>query len=124
MTIEQFAEHQHDGPAHTAGRVARRCPARILNVAVLIAVSIGLPGCGEHDEPPGMTKQAVKFDDVPENVRAAATKAIPGVTLNEAWKNLERGGKLHSYEIRGKNAADGKTREVRVSTTGEILEME
>ena len=71
-----------------------------------------------------MTKQAVKFDEVPENVRAAATKAIPGVNLNEAWKNLERGGKLHSYEIRGKNAADGKTREVRVSLTGEILETE
>ncbi len=44
--------------------------------------------------------------------------------LNEAWKNLASGGKLHSYEIRGKNAADGKTREVRVSLTGEILEME
>ena len=71
-----------------------------------------------------MTKQAVKFDDVPENVRAAASKAIPGVKLNEAWKNLEREGKLHSYEIRGKNAADGKTREVRVSLTGEILETE
>jgi hypothetical protein len=39
-------------------------------------------------------------------------------------KDLELGGKLHSYEIRGKNAADGKTREVRVSPTGEVLEME
>ena len=57
-------------------------------------------------------------------MRTAASKAIPGVKLNEAWKNLGRGGKLHSYEIRGKNAADGKTREVRVSLTGEILETE
>lgn len=55
---------------------------------------------------------------------AAATKAIPGVKLDEAWKNIALGGKLHSYEIRGKNPADGKTREVRVSLTGEILEQE
>ena len=61
----------------------------------------------------------------PENVRTAATKAIPGVNFNEAWKNLEQGGKLHSYEIRGKNATDGKVREVRSFTfSGEILEME
>ena len=85
---------------------------------------LGFQGCGDHDEPPEITKQAVKFDEVPENVRTAASKAIPGVKLNEAWKNLERGGKLHSYEIRGKNAANGKTREVRVSLTGEILETE
>ena len=84
----------------------------------------GFQGCGDHDALPEMTKQAVKFDDVPENVRTAATKAIPGVNFNEAWKNLEQGGKLHSYEIRGKNATDGKIREVRVSLTGEILETE
>ncbi len=90
----------------------------------MAAVRPRLHGCGDHDEPPEITKQAVKFDEVPENVRKAASKAIPGVKLNEAWKNLEQGGKLHSYEIRGKNAADGKTREVRVSPTGEVLEME
>jgi hypothetical protein len=91
---------------------------------VVFALIWGVPGCGDHDEPPDMTKQAVKFEEVPESVRAAASKAVPGVNLNEAWKNLERGGKLHSYEIRGKSAADGKIREVRVSQSGEILEME
>ena len=60
----------------------------------------------------------------PEPVREAARKAIPGVKLDEAWKNLDREGKLHSYEIRGRNPADGKIREVRVSLTGEILETE
>ena len=57
-------------------------------------------------------------------VRDAAKKAIPRVKFNEAWKNLDRKGALHSYEIRGKNAADGKIREVRVSLSGEILESE
>ena len=97
---------------------------RILKAVVIAAVAFSFQGCGDHDLPPEMTKQAVKIDEVPENVRTAASKAIPGVDLNEAWKNLERGGKLHSYEIRGKNTADGKTREVRVSLTGEVLEME
>ena len=60
---------------------------------------------------------------MPEPVREAARKAVPGVKLDEAWKNLDREGKLHSYEIRGRNPADGKIREVRVSLTGEILEI-
>ena len=124
MTIEQFRT-RHECPCINGSmrrlivpgtNPERRRP--------LSAVVFGFQGCGDHDEPPEMIKQAVKFDEVPENVRTAASKAIPGVKLNEAWKNLERGGKLHSYEIRGKNAADGKTREVRVSLTGEILEME
>ncbi len=119
MTIKQVTRQR--GPLLGA----TRCPARIVRASCFVAlVLLGVPGCGDHDELPDITKQAVKFDDVPENVRTAASKAIPGVKLNEAWKNLERGGKLHSYEIRGKNASDGKTREVRVSLTGEILETE
>jgi hypothetical protein len=92
--------------------------------AIALAAAL-LGGCGEHDEPPGLTKQAVAFDEVPEKLREAARKALPpGVQLNEAWKNLEGAGKVHSYEIRGRNAADGKIREVRVSLTGQILEVE
>jgi hypothetical protein len=84
-----------------------------------------LGGCGDADEPPGLTKQAVAFEQVPDSVREAARKALPpGVKLNEAWKNLARGGTLHSYELRGRNAADGKIRDVRVSLTGQILEVE
>ena len=93
----------------------------VLVVACAVAV---LGGCGEHDEPAGLTKQTVAFEDVPQSVRDAARKAVPGVKLNEAWKNLDGQGKLHSYEIRGKNPADGKIREVRVSLAGEILESE
>ena len=91
---------------------------------VVVALVSAIQGCGDHDEPPGITKQAVKFDEVPESPADGRQKAIPGVKLNEAWKNLDGGGKLHSYEIRGKNAADGKIREVRVSIDGQILETE
>jgi hypothetical protein len=123
MTIERRTERQES--SYSAGGGASRLVAHALSATAFLAIAFGVHGCGgDHDELPEVTKQAVKFDDVPENVRAAASKAIPGVKLNEAWKNLEKGGKLHSYEIRGKNASDGKTREVRVSVTGEILEME
>ncbi len=106
------------------GRAGGSAFGRMLGATALAAALSCAHGCGEHDLPPGTTKSATKFDEVPENVRAAAKKAIPGVEFKEAWKNLNSEGKLHSYEIRGKNAADGKIREVRVSLTGEILEME
>jgi hypothetical protein len=107
-------------PDRSPGRSRRVLFA--LAVAACTAAVIG--GCGEHDMPAGLTKQAVAFDDVPESVRNAARKAVPGVKLDEAWKNLGPEGKLHSYEVRGRNPADGKIREVRVSLTGEILETE
>ena len=122
MTIKRFVKSQNRAIVSAFNALAGQ--AHILKATALCFAVFGFPGCGEHDEPPELTKQAVKFDDVPENVRNAATKAVPGVKLNEAWKNLGTGGKLHSYEIRGKNATDGKTREARVSLTGEILETE
>ena len=123
MTIEQLTQDKVTANSAKISVLPRL--ARILTAPALIAVAFLVQGCGgDHDEPPELTKEAVKFDDVPEKVRAAASKAIPGVKFNEAWKNVGRGRELHSYEIRGKNAADGKTREVRVSTSGEILEQE
>ncbi len=103
--------------------VASQGRTPILLASCLVAAILG--GCGEHDEPPGMTKKSVAFNDVPESVREAARKALPpGVKIDEAWQNLDREAKLHSYELRGRNASDGKIREVRVSLTGEILESE
>ncbi len=122
MTIEALSEHA--GSSSAAGSAARPRPSRILKATAIAVAVLGFPGCGEHDELPEITKQAVKYDDVPKNVRTAATKAIPGIKFTEAWKNLAPGAKLHSYEIRGKNAANGQTREVRVSPTGDILEKE
>ena len=81
-------------------------------------------GCGEADLPPGLTKKVIAIDKVPDGPRAAAKKAVPTVDFKEAYENLDSQGKLHSYEIRGRQASDGKIREVRVSPTGEILESE
>jgi hypothetical protein len=122
VNTEQLARSGRFG--RSAGIGDQRISSRALIVTAILAAAFSSPGCGDRDLPPALAKQAVKFDEVPEAVRAAARKAVPQVNFNEAWKNVDREGKLHSYEIRGKNPADGKIREVRVSLTGEILEME
>ena len=123
MTIEQRPP-TYLRAAQCAGSISLTVVVRAFMAAAFLVAAVSASGCGDPDLPPALTKQAVKFDEVPEPVRTAAKKAIPQVNLNEAWKNIDREGKLHSYEIRGKNAADGKTREVRVSLTGKILESE
>ena len=76
-----------DDPFSIEGSVKKiRCLAwprsvRTVKWAILVAAStVGFLGCGDRDELPEMTKQAVKIADVPENLRTAASKAIPGVT--------------------------------------------
>ena len=92
--------------------------------ALVIAAVLSVSGCGEDDLPPGLAKKAVRIEEVPEALVAAARKEIPRAKLDEAWQNLDPQGKLHSYEIRGRQASDGKIREVRVSPEGKILESE
>jgi hypothetical protein len=97
-----------------------------IHLTVLVSISIlgCLSGCSDPDLPPGLTKKAIAIDDVPAQARAAAKKAIPSVDFKEAWQNLDGQGKLHSYEIRGRQGSNGKIREVRVSLSGKILESE
>jgi hypothetical protein len=61
--------------------------------------------------------------DLPAPVMKAAQRQLPTVQFEDAWRNLDPKGKLLSYEVRGRGL-NGKIREVRVSLTGEILEME
>lgn len=90
--------------------------------ATLLSLCFVLPAC-DPDRPPGLSNRPVKIADIPEVVMKAAKAKVPGVDFEEAWKNIDREGKLHSYEIRGKNAK-GKIREARVSPSGEVLEVE
>jgi hypothetical protein len=50
-----------------------------------------------------------------------ARKQLPGLTFDRAYK-IDVNGK-DAYEIRGKDSR-GKIREVEVSTSGEVLEIE
>jgi hypothetical protein len=93
----------------------------VLAAALLVPAS---PGCGERDEPPGMTKKAIALEKIPKAVNSAAAKTLRGVKIGEAWENIDREGKLRSYEIRGKVPSTGKIREVRVDPSGKVLEVE
>ena len=90
----------------------------------LVALPILLAlGCGEPAEERKLGRRTMTLEEVPKEVMEAAEKRLPGVEFDDVWKNVDRDGNLHSYEIRGR-AANGRTREARVSPTGEILEVE
>jgi hypothetical protein len=96
-----------------------RLPTKVSALVFLAAIS--LFGCDR--ESARLSRQTTTIAEVPDDVMNAARQAIPGVEFSDAWKNVEKDGKLHSYEIRGRTK-NGKIREARVSPSGEILEME
>src|SRR2546430_2133237 len=108
----------------TSFRKARRALVKVALLVAFAGSSVVFCGCDNDAAPPGGYKRSIEFAKLPPSVLSAAQKAISGVTFNEAWENLDKEGKLHSYEIRGKAQSNGKTREVRVSPSGEILEQE
>ncbi len=88
-------------------------PAAILGFGVLFQ-----PGCGESRP---AADQVVPIDQIPANLMAIARKELPGITFDSATKMKVDG--QDAFEIRGKNK-QGKTREVELSTTGEVLAIE
>jgi hypothetical protein len=88
---------------------------------MLITVACVVTGCSQESD--RLARRTVAIGDVPENVMEAAKKVLPDVDFQDAWKNVQKNGDLHSYEIRGRTGK-GKIREVRVSPQGEVLEME
>ncbi|RUL84946.1 hypothetical protein [Tautonia sociabilis] len=92
--------------------------------ALLLALLPAVAGCGDRQEESArMARRTMTVASVPDEPRAAAEKALPGVEFEDAWANVDGEGQLHSYELRGR-AANGRIREVRVSPSGEVLERE
>ena len=89
-------------------------PRTLLLCLFLFATSAG---CGEIFEKTEM----VELDKVPEPVMEAAKKKLPDVKFETAW--TEKKDDKIAYEVRGKDK-NGKTRDVKVSPTGEILEVD
>lgn len=81
-------------------------------------------GCGGPEESePRLARRTIAVAEVPETPKQAAQEALPQINFEEAWQNVDGEGNLQSYELRGRND-QGKIREVRVSPSGEVLEME
>jgi len=101
-------------------RPRRRGPRSATATALVLAL---LAGCGEGE--PTLGRRAIDVAKVPAPLLGAAKKELPGVEFTEAWSNHLPGREgVHSYEIRGKVASSGKTREVRIAPDGKILEKE
>ena len=83
------------------GSRSRRLPARPGRPCA------GMPaGCGDEDEPRGLTKQVVAFDDVPPPVMEAAKKArARRQASTRPGRTSSRRGEAHSYEVRGRDPA-------------------
>jgi hypothetical protein len=83
----------------------------------ILALTAALSGCGEVLE----RDEAVPLEKVPEPVMKAARKALPDVKFQSAWK--EKAGGEDAYEVRGQNAR-GRIRDVKVSASGKVLELD
>lgn len=88
---------------------------RVVLFAWLVLVC--MTGCGEFLEKTEM----VPIEKVPETVMKVAKEKLPGVKFESAW--TEKVGGKTVYEVRGKSA-DGKTRDIKVSPDGTVLEVD
>lgn len=85
--------------------------------ASLTVLLLAAAGCGEVFEKTEM----VPIEKVPESVMKVAKEKLPGVKFDTAW--TEKEGDETVYEVRGKSA-DGKTRDIKVSPDGTVLEVD
>jgi multidrug efflux pump subunit AcrA (membrane-fusion protein) len=90
---------------------------RIATRLMMVAIAAMTFGCGKKLDQP----ETITLDKVPASVMEAAKKELPKVTFESAWIEKEKGEV--AYEVRGRDAA-GKTRDVKVSTSGKILEVD
>lgn len=94
-------------------------PTRARNrLAPLLAATALLLGCGE---PEAEREEVVPLDQLPPAAMKAAKEKLPEITFDTAWKTEEDG--RMAFEVRGKTR-DGKTRDVKVTADGEVLEVD
>ena len=84
---------------------------------VVLVLALLLGGCAQsrHDDDDEMA-----LSEVPEGVVAAAQKAVPGLRVESAEKEVENGVTLYSLE----GTAKGKEYCVEVTPAGKVLEVE
>ena len=84
----------------------------------LAAILTVFAGCGGESP---KSDPVVPIDQVPPNLMEIARKQLSGYTFDTVYKTTVDG--KDAYEIRGKDK-QGKIREVEISATGEVLEIE
>lgn len=89
--------------------------------ALLTGAVLGLlaSGCGEKLE----SVEMVPLEKLPEPVMSTAQEKLPDVKFDTAWKEHEKADGEDVFEVRGKTSS-GKTRDVKVSASGKVLEVD
>ncbi len=82
----------------------------ILMTLVLCLIS----GCGER----APSTANLPLEQVPEPVMKVAREKLPHVTFEQAWTTPSG-----NYEVRGKDK-DGKVRDIQVTPSGELVEVD
>ena len=88
-----------------------------LKLLVASILCFTVAGCGEVFE----KSEMVPVDKVPDAVMKVANEKLPGIKFDTAWK--EKDGDKTVYEVRGKSS-DGKTRDIKISPDGSVLEVD
>ncbi len=68
----------------------------------------------------GGADEAVAIADLPDAVRAAAARAVPGIVLEEAEREFENGRWIYSVE----GEAGGTEWDLEITPAGKVLEVE
>lgn len=88
--------------------------------AVNVADASRAVAAEEEDEDDDENEVLLAVDEIPAAIKAAATKAVPGLVVQEAERETEDGELV--YCVHG--TADGEFYEVEVSAAGKVLEIE
>jgi len=108
---DEIVRHYAAGGSTDLGGQLMRGKSVLMTVMLMAAWGCG--GMMERAEP-------VELDLVPPEVRAAATKALPGIRFDGAQKIKVKG--QQAYEVRGKDKR-GEIQKVDVSADGKVLEV-
>ncbi|HEV7226298.1 MAG TPA: hypothetical protein VGN42_26560 [Pirellulales bacterium] len=65
----------------------------------------------------------VPIGEVPAPVLESAKKKLPDVKFDTAWKEHEKEDGEEVFEVRGKTKG-GKTRDIKVTASGKVLEVD
>jgi hypothetical protein len=91
-----------------------------IRLAACLVLALAMAGsalCAEKEKGKEQDEK-VALDQVPAAVKDAAVKAVDGLILTEAEKEVKNGGAV-VYELKG--TASGKEYEVKVSADGKVL---
>jgi hypothetical protein len=91
-------------------------PQRARRIAIGSVIALAL-GCSEKIPVP----EQVPIAQVPPPVLDVAKKQLPGYDFDRAWKTKADGE--DAYEVRGQND-QGKVRDVKVTVSGKVVEID